>query len=86
MFVYMTTCGFLDRGAVRDLLHPVASVSGSGQHEEGLLSIPLLQSLQREPTGTQPQPPTQPGGSVWSHTIDRSNFIYPGDFMGSHTH
>ncbi|XP_070301913.1 uncharacterized protein [Salvelinus sp. IW2-2015] len=55
-------------GAVRDLLHPVASVSGGGEHEEGLLSFALLTGFQGEPAGTQPEP------SPRSHAVER-NFM-----------
>lgn len=52
------------RGAVWDILYSVEIVSGSGQHEESLFTVPVHQSLQRESAGAQPQPQTQPAGRI----------------------
>lgn len=51
-------------GAVRDVLHPVEAVSGGGQHEESLFAVAVLQGLQGESAGAQPQPQTQPAGTA----------------------
>lgn len=51
-------------GALWDVLYPVEVVSGSSQHEESLLTVPVHQGLQRKPAGTQSQPQIQPAGTV----------------------
>lgn len=58
----LSLCG--GGGVVRDVLRSVEAVPGSGEHEEGLLSVPVHQSLQGESAGARPQPPTQPAGTA----------------------